>query len=154
MNILHIDSSPLEGRSVSRALSSLFVYGLMRRFPAATVTRRDVATVAPDHASAEIIDIVRFKKDEELSARQLHERTLSDTLIAELQAADVIVIGSPMDNYTVSTQLKAWIDRVAQAGRTFRYTPNGSVGLLKPGVRALVAISRGGNLHQRQAKSS
>src|ERR1700761_1267291 len=105
MNILHIDSSPLEGRSVSRALSALVVHGLLRQFPAATVTLRDVAAVAPDHASAEIIDIVRFKKDEDLSARQLHERTLADTLIAELQAADVIVIGSPMYNYTISTQL-------------------------------------------------
>jgi FMN-dependent NADH-azoreductase len=145
MNILHIDSSPLEGRSVSRELSARVVAGLRKRIPDATVTRRDVATDPPPHADAEIIDIVRYKKDEDLSPRQLRERALADTLIAELQTADVLVIGSPMYNYTVSTQLKAWLDRVCQSGRTFRYTPGGSVGLLAPGKRAIIAISRGGN---------
>jgi FMN-dependent NADH-azoreductase len=76
---------------------------------------------------------------------QVKERALADALIAELQAADVIVIGSPMYNYTITTHLKAWLDRVCQAGRTFRYTPEGPVGLLDSGKRVMVAISRGGN---------
>ena len=97
------------------------------------------------HADAEILDIVRFKKDEDLSPRQIQERQLADTVIAELEAADLIVIGSPMYNFTVSTQLKSWLDRVCQANRTFRYTPTGPVGLLVPGKQVFVVISRGGN---------
>jgi FMN-dependent NADH-azoreductase len=143
MNILHVDSSPLGDRSVSRQLSGRIVAGLLQRFPGAVVIRRDVATDPPVHATADIIDIVRFKKDEDLSADQIREKALADTLIGEMEAADVIVIGSPMFNFTVSTQLKAWIDRVCQSGRTFKYTPDGPVGFLG-GRRAIVAASRGG----------
>jgi FMN-dependent NADH-azoreductase len=145
MNILHIDSSPLVGRSVSRELSAQIVARILEHFPNATITRRDVALNAPPHAGAETVDVVRYKKDQDLTEVQVRETALADTLIAELHAADVIVIGSPMYNYTVTTQLKAWIDRVCQSGRTFQYTSNGSVGLLKPSTRALIAISRGGN---------
>jgi FMN-dependent NADH-azoreductase len=145
MNILHIDSSPQLGRSVSRELTERIVASLLARVPSATVTRRDVALEPPAHISAEIIDIVRYKKDEDLSPLQVKEKALADALIAELQAADVVVIGSPMYNYTITTHLKAWLDRVCQAGRTFRYTPEGPVGLLGAGKRVIVAISRGGN---------
>ena len=145
MNILHIDSSPLVGRSVSRELTARAVARLLEHYPNASITRRDVALHPPAHAGAEAIDIVRYKKDQDLTELQLRERALADTLIAELQAADVIVIGSPMYNYTVTTQLKAWLDRVCQSGRTFRYTPDGSVGLLNPRKRAIIVISRGGN---------
>ena len=143
MNILHIDSSPLGERSISRLLSGRVVAGLLKRFPDAVVVRRDVAAEPPAHASAEIIDIVRFKKDEDLSVNQLREKALADTLIAELLAADVVVIGSPMYNFTVSSQLKAWIDRICQAGRTFKYTPDGPIGFLG-GKRVIAAASRGG----------
>ncbi len=74
---------------------------------------------------------------------QLREKALADTLIGEMEAADIIVIGSPMYNFTVSTQLKAWIDRVRQSGRTFKYTLGGLSGFLG-GRRAIVAASRGG----------
>jgi len=143
MNVLHIDSSPLGDRSISRHLSGRIVAGLVQRFPDAVVVRRDVATDPPAHANADIIDIVRYKKDEDLSADQLREKALANKLIGEMEAADVIVIGSPMYNFTVSTQLKAWIDRVCQSGRTFKYTPDGPVGFLT-GRRAIVAASRGG----------
>lgn len=145
MNILHIDSSPLEGRSVSRDLTAKIVAGLSRRFPGSTVVRRDVGLDAMPHADAEIVDIVRYKKEEDLSPRQRQERALADVLIAELVTADFIVIGSPMYNYTITTQLKVWLDRVCQAGKTFRYTPEGPLGLLPPGKRAIIAIARGGN---------
>ena len=145
MNILHIDSSPLVGRSVSRELSAQIVARILEHFPNATITRRDLALHSPPHAGAEAVDVVRYKKDQDLTELQVRETALADTLIAELHAADVIVIGSPMYNYTVTTQLKAWIDRVCQAGRTFRYTPDGSVGLLNSSKRAIIAISRGGN---------
>ena len=143
MNVLHVDSSPLGDRSVSRHLSGRIVAGLLQRFPDAVVICRDVATDPPVHATADIIDIVRYKKNEDLSADQLREKALADTLIGEMEAADVIVIGSPMYNFTVPTQLKAWIDRVCQSGRTFKYTPDGPVGFLG-GRRAIVAASRGG----------
>jgi FMN-dependent NADH-azoreductase len=145
MNILHIDSSPLAGRSISRDLSARLVDGLVTRFPGATVVRRDLGVDAMPHADAEIIDIVRYKKDEDLSPRQLQERALADALIGELEAADFIVIGSPMYNYTISTQLKVWLDRICQSGKTFRYTPDGPLGLLPDGKRAIIVISRGGN---------
>jgi FMN-dependent NADH-azoreductase len=145
MNILHIDSSPLEGRSISRDLSARIVAGLAKRFPGSIVVRRDVGVEAMPHADAEIIDIVRYKKDEDLSSRQLQERALANALIAELEAADFIVIGSPMYNYTISTQLKVWLDRVCQSGKTFRYTPNGPIGLLPSRKHAIVVIARGGN---------
>ena len=145
MNILHIDSSPLVGRSVSRELTERVVAGILESVPDATVTRRDVALDPPAHAGAEIIDIVRYNKEEDQTPFQLQERALAEALIAELQAADVIVIGSPMYNYTVTTQLKAWLDRVCQSRRTFRYTPDGPVGLLDPGKRVILVISRGGN---------
>ena len=133
------------GRSVSRELTERVVAGIVGSVPGATVTRRDVALDPPAHAGAETIDIVRYQKDEDLTPLQLQERALADTLIAEVQAADVIVIGSPMYNYTVTTQLKAWLDHVCQSRRTFRYTPAGPVGLLDPRKRGIVIISRGGN---------
>ena len=71
------------------------------------------------------------------------EVALVDTLVDELLAADVVVIGAPMYNFSVPTQLKAWIDRVAQAGRTFKYGPDGAVGLAT-GKRVFIASSRGG----------
>jgi FMN-dependent NADH-azoreductase len=145
MNILQIDSSPLVGRSISRELTEQIVAGIRDRLPSATITRRDLGRDPPAHASAEIVDVVRYKKDEDLSPLQIQERALADSLIAELEAADVVVIGSPMYNYTVTTQLKAWLDRVCQANRTFRYTPEGPIGLLDAGKRVIVAISRGGN---------
>jgi FMN-dependent NADH-azoreductase len=143
MNVLHVDSSPLEGRSVSRELSARVVAGILQRFPEATVVRRDVGIEPPIHAAADILDLVRFKRFEDLTARQVGEKALSDLLVAELLAADIIVIGAPMYNFTITTQLKAWIDRVCQAGLTFRYSPEGPIGLAT-GKQAIVAAARGG----------
>ena len=143
MNILHIDSSPLAGRSVSRDLSARIVARIREHFPDVTVVSRDVGLNPPAHASADILDLVKFKRFDDLTARQVCERRVSDTLVAELLVADIIVIGAPMYNFTITTQLKAWIDRVCQAGLTFRYTPEGPVGLALD-KRAIVAASRGG----------
>jgi FMN-dependent NADH-azoreductase len=143
MNILHIDSSPLAGRSVSRDLTARIVMGIKERFPNVTIVSRDVGFDPPAHGAADILDLVRFKHLDDLTARQVREKTISDTLVAELLAADIIVIGAPMYNFTITTQLKAWIDRVCQAGLTFRYTPEGPVGLALD-KKAIVAASRGG----------
>jgi FMN-dependent NADH-azoreductase len=98
----------------------------------------------PAHASAEILDIIRFKRPENLNPRQQREKGLSDALVAEVLATDILVIGAPMYNFTVPIQLKAWIDRVCQAGLTFRYTAEGLVGLAT-GKRVIVAAARGGS---------
>ena len=128
MNVLHIDSSPLAAPSVSRELSARIVASIKQRFPDVTVVTRDVGLDPPAHAAADILDLVRFKRLDDLTASQVREKELSDTLVTELLAADVIVIGAPMYNFTITTQLKAWFDRVCQAGSTFRYTSEGPVG--------------------------
>jgi FMN-dependent NADH-azoreductase len=143
MNVLHIDSSPLAGRSVSRDLSARIVASIKERFPDAKIVSRDVGLDPPAHAAADILDLVRFKRFDDLTASQLREKVISDTLVIELLAADIIVIGAPMYNLTITTQLKAWFDRVCQAGLTFRYTSEGPVGLTA-GKKAIVAASRGG----------
>jgi FMN-dependent NADH-azoreductase len=143
MNVLHIDSSPLTAPSVSRELSARIVATIKQRFPDVTVVTRDVGLDPPAHAAADILDLVRFKRLDDLTAGQVREKQLSDTLVTELLAADVIVIGAPMYNFTITTQLKAWFDRVCQAGLTFRYTSEGPVGLTA-GKKAIVAASRGG----------
>lgn len=143
MNVLHIDSSPLNANSASRALTAAIVETWRRTDPALAVTHRDLAAAPPAHLTADILEVVRSGKRDGLTAQQASELALTDSLIAELLAADAIVIGAPMYNFSVPTQLKAWIDRVAQSGRTFRYTESGPVGLVadKPVV---VVSSRGG----------
>lgn len=142
-NILHIDSSPLLGSSITRELSARVVARILERRPDAAVTVRDVGLDPPGHATADVVDVVRLKRFDGLTADQAAEKALSDRLVAELLAADIVVIGAPMYNFAVTTQLKAWLDRVCQAGVTFRYTPDGSVGLTT-GKRAILAASRGG----------
>jgi FMN-dependent NADH-azoreductase len=142
-NILHIDSSPVLEGSISRQLSARIVARILERRPGAAVTVRDVGLEPPGHAAADVLDLIRFKRFDGLTAAQVAEKALSDRLVAELLAADIVVIGTPMYNFTVTTQLKAWLDRVCQAGVTFRYTPEGAVGLAT-GKRAILAVSRGG----------
>ena len=89
------------------------------------------------------MQVVKFRNLEGLSERQREELALTDSLVDEFLAADVVVIGAPMYNFSIPTQLKAWIDRLAQAGRTFRYTEKGPEGLAG-GKRVIVASGRGG----------
>lgn len=143
MKLLHIDSSPLAEVSVSRQLTSLIVEEWRRLDPAAEIIRRDLGAEPPAHLSNELLKLVRLGEDVPVSAELRAEIELSDRLIDEFLAADVVVIGAPMYNFTVSTQLKAWIDRIARAGRTFRYTANGPEGLAG-GRKAIIVSSRGG----------
>jgi FMN-dependent NADH-azoreductase len=142
-NILHVDSSPVLEGSITRQLSARIVARVLERRPGAVVTVRDVGLDPPRHAAADVLDLIRFKRFDGLAAARAEEKALSDRLVGELLAADVIVIGTPMYNFTVTTQLKAWLDRVCQAGLTFRYTPEGPVGLAT-GKSAILAASRGG----------
>ncbi|HYG87410.1 MAG TPA: NAD(P)H-dependent oxidoreductase [Azospirillum sp.] len=143
MKLLHIDSSPLSDASVSRQLTASIVEAQRRAEPTIEVTHRDLAVAPPDHLSGELLQVVKFRNTENLNDRQKAELALTDALVEEFLAADVVVIGAPMYNFSIPTQLKAWIDRIAQAGRTFRYTENGPVGLAG-GKKVIIASSRGG----------
>ena len=142
MKLLHIDSSTLGAQSVSRDLTAAIVAQLKAVNPAVEVTYRDVGSQAPAHLSGEIL-FTRFVPAEQWNTTQQAEAALSETLLEEFLAADVIVIGAPMYNFSVPSQLKAWIDRIAVAGRTFKYGENGPVGLAG-GKKVIVASTRGG----------
>jgi FMN-dependent NADH-azoreductase len=143
MKILQIDSSPLGDASVSRQLTKATVEAWRARYPQAELVYRDLVADAPEHLTAERLAVIKFGKDSELTPVQAEERALIDAIVGEFLSADVVVIGAPMYNFAVPTQLKAWIDRLAQAGRTFRYTESGPVGLAG-GRKVIVASSRGG----------
>ncbi len=122
MTILKIDSSITGEASVSRQLTAATVDQLLRQRPNAQLIRRDLAANPLAH---------------------LTERGQDEDVLEEFLAADAVVIGAPMYNFSVPSQLKAWIDRIAVAGKTFRYGENGPEGLAG-GKRVIVAISRGG----------
>lgn len=143
MNILHVDSSITGDASVTRQLSAQVVETLSKAAPRARVVRRDLAANPPEHLSPDLLSVVKFQNREGLTPHQQRELELTDALVEEFLAADVVVIGAPMYNFSVPTQLKAWFDRIAQAGKTFRYTENGPVGLAG-GKRVIVTSARGG----------
>jgi FMN-dependent NADH-azoreductase len=143
MKLLHIDSSALGEASISRELSAAITDSWKRSSPNISVSYRDLAISAPDHLTAELLQVVKFRKLDDLNIRQKQELELTDELVDEFLAADIVVIGAPMYNFSVPTQLKAWIDRIAQPGRTFRYTEKGPVGLAG-GKKVVIASSRGG----------
>jgi FMN-dependent NADH-azoreductase len=139
MNILHLDAGLFGDHSVSRIVSQAIVDQLKKAHPGATVVRRDLADSAPAHLSGAVLATPADQASGEVKAAQ----ALSVELIAELLAADTIVIGAPMYNFSIPTQLKAWFDRVLKAGVTFKYTEAGPVGLAG-GRRVIIASSRGG----------
>ncbi|MDB2448763.1 FMN-dependent NADH-azoreductase [bacterium] len=142
MNILHLDSSILGGQSVSRQLSAQVVARLTSHNPGAQVVHRDLAAEPIAHLDMTALSAAQVPA-EQRSAAQTAQFELTETLLNELFAADVIVIGLPFYNFGMPSQLKAWIDRIAQAGRTFRYTENGPEGLVT-GKKVILASSRGG----------
>ena len=144
MKILHIDTSILGGGSVSRQLSALIVERLAAG-DGAEVTYRDLTAEAVPHLTLASLPSAHpaAKAAGPLDAAAQAVRDESDRMLEEFIAADTVVIGVPMYNFTVPTQLKAWIDRIVIPGKTFRYGADGPQGLLK-GKRVLVAIARGG----------
>ncbi|MGR4068687.1 NAD(P)H-dependent oxidoreductase [Halomonas sp. LR3S48] len=142
MKLLHLDSGLFEDQSVTRQLSARIVERLHATTPSLDVVYRDLIADAPSHLSGEILAGAGLS-EEERNARQREEAVLTETLLEEFLAAEVIVIGAPMYNFTIPSQLKAWLDRILQAGKTFRYTENGAVGLAG-GRKVIVASSRGG----------
>ncbi len=141
MNILHIDASASDAAaSHSRRLSAELVEKLKAANPGASVVYRDVVVDRLPHVDMTIRQAwaPEGEKDSSLTATMARSKELVD----ELKAADVVVIGSPMYNFTVPSTLKAWIDHVAIAGQTFKYTATGPQGLLTG--KAYLALSSGG----------
>jgi FMN-dependent NADH-azoreductase len=141
--LLHIDSSILGGNSVSRQLTAQIVASWRASHPATEVSYLDLAVNTPSHLSAESLGFRLPAGAAELSEVQRHENALSEAMVAQFLAADVLVVGAPLYNFAIPTQLKAWIDRIAQVGRTFTYTDKGPVGLAG-GKTVIIASARGG----------
>lgn len=137
MKLLHIDSSVLGENSASRSLTAWIVGRLRAEHAGLEVTRRDLAAQTLPHFTPVL------EKGHPCVAR-------NEEILDEFLAADVVVIGAPMYNFTIPTQLKAWIDRVLTAGKTFHYTENGPEGLAGD-KRVIVASSRGGVYSQGPA---
>jgi FMN-dependent NADH-azoreductase len=142
MKLLHVDSSVLGTNSVSRQLTAEIVADWRKAHPHTTVDYLDLAVDTPNHFTADALGI-KVGVQAQPTEAQRRENEVSERLVAQFLAADVIVLGAPLYNFTVPTQLKAWIDRLAQAGRTFKYTEKGPVGLAT-GKTVIVASTRGG----------
>ncbi|WP_298211111.1 FMN-dependent NADH-azoreductase [Acidovorax sp.] len=141
MQLLHIDSAITGEQSVSRQLTARIVAAWQASHPGTTVDYLDLAAQAPSHLSAQSLG---FRTGQAAATEvERNENALSEALVSQFLAADVIVIGAPLYNFSIPSQLKAWIDRISQAGRTFKYTEKGPVGLAG-GKTVIVASSRGG----------
>ena len=142
MKLLHIDSSALGGASVSRQLTAQVVAQWKATHPDAEIDYLDLVADAPSHLNADSLGF-RMPPGAELTEAQRRENAVSEALVSQFLAADVLVVGAPLYNFSVPSQLKAWIDRVAQVGRTFKYTEKGPQGLAG-GKTVVLVSSRGG----------
>ncbi|WPB56041.1 FMN-dependent NADH-azoreductase [Xylophilus sp. GOD-11R] len=142
MKVLHLDSSSLGSLSVSRQVSAAVAAELAGS--SGPVVYRDLTAEPIAHLDGKLISAMRPAPGAPAEdAAVKAELALNEKLLAELFDAEAIVIGAPMYNFSVPSQLKAWIDRIAQAGRTFRYSANGPEGLAG-GRRVVIVSSRGG----------
>lgn len=132
MNLLRIDSSALGEHSVSRTLTDAILARFQAAQPDLNVISLDLDADPLPHLTAQAL----ARSDADQAAR-------ADRVLEEFLAADIVVIGAPMYNFGIPSTLKAWIDRIAIAGKTFRYTPDGPQGLAV-GKRVILAISQGG----------
>lgn len=141
LNVLSIQSSARDDASVTRQLSGSVVERLRAARGAIALTEREADGSIPPVGTAWVAGA--FKPADARSPEEAEALRMSDELVAELQAAEIVVIGAPIYNFGVPGTLKAWIDQVCRAGVTFRYTENGPVGLLE-NKRAIVAVASGG----------
>jgi FMN-dependent NADH-azoreductase len=140
MKLLHIDSSILGGNSVSKEVSAAIVEHLRRCSPATEVSYHDLATNPLRHLAAEHIAAAQGAVPEAKDV--VDDIAAGQTALQDFLAADVVVIGAAMYNFTIPSQLKSWIDRILVAGQTFRYTAEGPEGLAGA-KRVIVAVARG-----------
>jgi FMN-dependent NADH-azoreductase len=140
MKLLHIDSSVLGPHSVSRKVSAAIVDRLRGATPRLDVTYRDLTATPLHHLSGSHLAAAQGAEPASTLAQDL---AAGQDVLEEFLAADIVVIGAPMYNFTIPSQLKAWIDRILVAGKTFRYGEKGPEGLAGS-KRVIIAISRGG----------
>ena len=141
MKLLHIDSSIRAEASASRQVSAAIVEAYAGATPGLEIIRRDLDTDPIPHLDSRRLPTVRPANAPE-GATGIPDPE-GDAALAEFLAADIVVIGAPMYNFGVPSQLKAWLDRILIAGKTFRYTESGPIGLAG-GTKIVVASSRGG----------
>jgi FMN-dependent NADH-azoreductase len=140
MKLLHIDSSVLGPHSVSRQVSGAIVDRLRQATPDLGISYRDLTTTPLAHLSGSHLAAARGA---EPAAEVQADLAIGQAVLEEFLAADIVVLGAPMYNFTIPSQLKAWIDRIIVPGKTFKYAADGAEGLAGS-KRVIVAISRGG----------
>ncbi len=144
MTVLHIDASARHDGSITRALTARIV----ERLSDGDIIRRDLDVALP------IIDSdwvgANFTPADQRTQAQQQTLTTSDDLLGELRRADTIVIGTPIYNFALPANLKAWVDMIARAGESFRYSENGPEGLLT-GKRAIIVVASGGTAIDSEA---
>jgi len=140
MNLLHVDASVLGDHSVSRKVSAAIVARLRAANPDVSITHRDLAAQPLGHLTGGHLAALQGA---EPGPHLQDDVAAGRAALDEFLAADVVVVGAPMYNFTLPSQLKAWIDRLLIAGKTFRYSAAGPEGLAG-GKRVIVAVSRGG----------
>lgn len=141
MKLLHIDSSVLGGYSVSRQISAAIVERLKQAKPGIQITYRDLSATPLSHLSGAQLAAKQGASTPDAALER--ELATSQAVLDEFLASDVVVLGAPMYNFTIPSQLKAWIDRIVIAGQTFKYGPQGPEGLAG-NKRVIFALSRGG----------
>ncbi|RQS67007.1 FMN-dependent NADH-azoreductase [Burkholderia sp. Bp8963] len=151
MTILHINSSIRNAGSVSRQLSSEFMSKWKVANPGDVVIERDLASNPVPHLTEQMMGAF-FTPADQRSAEQARTIELADGLAEELLRADVIVLGAPMYNFSISSALKAWIDHVTRAGLTFNYTETGPVGLVT-GKKVYLFTASGGVYSEGSAQA-
>ena len=147
MKLLHIDSSILGDNSASRPLTQAVVKAWQAAESGIEVTYRDLAADSLSHFSAATLVAAGTAADLR-DAAQKHEADSNAAVMAEFLAADAVVIGAPMYNFGIASQLKAWVDRICVAGVTFRYTEAGAEGLCAN--KKIIIVSTAGGLHEGQ----
>jgi len=141
MTLLHIDSSVLGSHSVSRQVSAAIVDRLRQTTPGLDIIYRDLTATPLSHLSRTHLLVAQGSVPTDPAVQQ--ELAASQAVLEEFLRADIVVLGAPMYNFTIPSQLKAWIDRIVVAGKTFKYGAQGPEGLAR-NKRVIVAISRGG----------
>lgn len=150
-NILRVDTSLFGDSGVSTELNQALVEQLVARLGTAHVTHRNLAKQPLPHFSAEAVAAIS-SPTEQRTPEQAQLAALADELIAEVQGADILVVAAPMYNFGVPSTLKAWIDFIARAGVTFRYTESGPVGLLLN--KTVYVVTTRGGVHKGEATDS
>ena len=155
MKLLHIDSSILGGHSASRQISQAVVHRLKGEGHAVEVTHRDLAADPLPHLTLPNLPSrhpAAANVDEDAKQAFAAQRAASDAALQEFLDADVVVLGAPMYNFTVPTQLKSWMDRILIPGVTFAYGPDGPEGLM--GAKRVVIVAARGNFYGEGAPSA